>query len=186
MSPPRRGRRNLPLALVLGSLVLVWGCSFIDRSSRPDPAAEDHVRCGLDYRPEHRIGGGSDLVFRAWSSPYREEEFYMSLPDVTAHLLFAPGRHLSTDLHLEGADCPGAAWKKGFRLPLQPKLEKILVCRRRGTEAVSFRVETRWGSCTQEIPAGDLTPRPDRWIAWKLEHEGIDHPGLPRREGRLR
>lgn len=167
---PQGGGSWIPL---LGILCLAAGCSLVVPSSRPDPAVGDHVQCLLDYRPEPgrrerglpdpEATGGPDLAFLAWSSPYREEEFYMSLPDVATHLLFAPGRHLSAPLRVEGAECERTPWKKGARLALHPKPEKALICRRRGSEAVLFRAETKWGTCTVEIPDGDLTPRPE-WL----------------------
>ena len=163
----------------MAGLIVLGACSFVDKSSRPDASAEDNVRCVLDYRPELAEAGGPDLIFVAWSSPYREEEFMLSLPDVAIHSLFAPGRHLQTDLVLEGAECNRPLWKKGFRLPRIPNPEKLLSCRRRGSAAVSFSLETKWGKCDLEIPAGDLSPRPDPWLERWMEMKGLRRDSPP-------
>lgn len=137
---------------------LLSGCSLMDKKSRPDPAAEN-VFCTLEYRPLAAAAAGDDLLFLAWSSPYREESFNLSLPDVVLHRLAAPGRHLIQDARVEGATCSSRTWRKGFRLPTIPSSKKWILCRRQNLEPVLFEVETKWGVCRQRIPAGDRTPR---------------------------
>lgn len=125
--------------------------------SKPDPNA-DNVRCNLEYEPyaEDEAQAGYDLLFLALSSPYKEETYYMSLPDVVFHGMFAPGRHLTSDAIVTGAVCSRPPWKKGFRLPRSVSKHKWMLCRRNGDEAVTFHIETRWGSCSRHIAAGDM------------------------------
>lgn len=141
---------------VAGSLLL--GCSLVTKSSRPDPNAEN-VKCALEYQPAAGGDAGNDLLFLAWSSPYRAENFYMSLVDNLLHMAVAPGRHLKKDVRVEGAKCAGRSWGKGFRLPAIPSSKKWMLCRREALAPVLFEVETKWGVCSQRIPAGDTTPR---------------------------
>ncbi len=147
------------LSILVCSLLAGTGCSMLGSRSRPDPDAEN-VRCNLEYQPltQHAEQEGHDLLFLAISSPYREETFNMSLPDVMFHGMFAPGRHLSRDAIVTGAVCSGPPWKKGFRLPRSLSSHKWMLCRRNGNEAVMFQVETRWGSCSRHIAAGDMRP----------------------------
>ncbi len=165
-------KKTLPLILTIvtiGSLVLA-GCSLISPASRPDPAAEN-VRCLLEYQPVASGEKGPDLLFLAWSSPFKEETFYMSLPDGLFHSVFAPGRHLWKGLRVEGVGCSQPPWRKGAILPRRPGGGKFMVCTRQELDAVLFEVETKWGTCRAEIPANDRSPRPidaRRRELWKL------------------
>lgn len=145
------------VVLLVGSSLLP-GCSLVTKSSRPDPNAEN-VKCALEYQPAAGGDAGYDLLFLAWSSPYRAENFYMSLVDNLLHMVAAPGRHLKKDARVEGAKCAGPSWRKGFRLPATPSSKKWMLCRREGLEPVLFEVETKWGVCSKRIPAGDRSPR---------------------------
>lgn len=145
-------------AAVLLAVLALAGCSLAAKDSRPDPAAEN-VGCALEYQPVAGEADAHDLLFLAWSSPYRQEDFYMSLPDNLLHMVLAPGRHLAKDARVEGANCDRPTWKKGFRLPAAPSSEKWMLCKREGLDAVLFEVETKWGVCRQRIPPGDTSPR---------------------------
>lgn len=144
-------------AFLMVAVLVLSGCSLVTKDSRPDPTAEN-VRCALEYRPNSGEPS-NDLLFLAWSRPYRGENFYMSLPDNLLHMAAAPGRHLRKDARVEGATCTGRAWRRGFRLPGKPSSKKWLLCKRMGLEPVVFEVETKWGVCTQRIAAGDPAPR---------------------------
>lgn len=146
------------IALVVAGLLLA-SCSLLDKRTRPDKAVEN-VYCALEYQPS-AADSGPDLLFLAWSSPYRMERFYMSLPDNLLHMAFAPGRHLTMDARVEGATCTARPWRKRFRLPASPSEKRWLLCQRHGDEAVLFEVETKWGTCTRTLPQGDRTPRND-------------------------
>ena len=152
-------RGTVLVALVATSLLLS-GCSLIGQGARPDKTVQNHVRCALDYLPVTEGKSGHDLLFMAQSYPWRIEEFYMSLPDGLFHMAFAPGRHLTRDALVEGATCSTPSWKKGFRLPAHwAHSKKWLLCTRTALEAVLFEVQTKWGTCSQSIPSGDLTAR---------------------------
>lgn len=151
--------------LLIAFSLAFTGCSLAAKGSRPDSAVEN-VHCALEYQPSANgpsangppAGGGHDLLFLAWSYPYRGETFYQSPPDVFFHALFAPGRHLTADARVEGARCE-RIWGKGFRLPSRPSERRWLLCTRQGLEPVLFEVETTWGTCSERIPRGDVTPR---------------------------
>lgn len=138
---------------VAGCLVLslCLGCSFANKASRPTPGAARNLSCALEYRPDS-THDGPDILFTASADPWKGETFYMSLPDVLIHSVFAPGRHLTEPIRVQGAECESTPWRKGHRLP------DHLLCRREGLEAVAFSVETKWGRCDAEIAAGDTTP----------------------------
>lgn len=199
-----RSRRLLAFSVV--AAVPLAGCSLIGSKSRPDPEAEN-VRCDLEYAPAAEGEEASlDLIFRAWSAPWNEEAFYMSLPDVLLHSAFAPGRHLRADMLVEGATCTQRPWGEGFRLP-RGSSDKVLRCKRDGLDRVLFGVETKWGTCRQEIATGDGTPQrlgvesqstsapPDAVVFAtapgplpdepSLEDDGAETPGWGRRWQRL-
>lgn len=162
MPPPRaqrRGRRCHPLAPAALAL-LAAGCTL---ALRPTPGAPRNVFCALEYRPD-AASSRPDVLFLAGAWPYRTEEAYMSLPDGVVHGLFAPGRHLSRPVHLEGVTCEPPLWPKGHRLSQSLRLRRALVCRRNDLERLVIEVDTRWGSCRQEIPAGDARPRCRLWF----------------------
>lgn len=150
-------RRNYRLIVILCWGAALCGCSLMDPKSRPDPDAEN-VACVLEYQPAPGTDA-DDLLFLAMSSPYDEEQFNLSLPDVLIHKMFAPGRHLDKDARVEGATCSTRPWQKGFRLPTSAAGGKWMLCRRMGLEPVLFEVETKWGVCTRQIPEGDASPR---------------------------
>ena len=154
-------KKTLPLivTIVTFCFLVLAGCSLIDPGSRPDPTAEN-VYCLLEYQPLAPGEKGPDLLFLAWSSPFKAENFNMSLPDVLFHSTFAPGRHLWKGLLVEGASCSQRPWRKGAILPQYPGGGKFIVCTRQELEAVLFEVETKWGTCGAEIPADDRNPRP--------------------------
>lgn len=164
MPPPsarRRGQRLYPLALA-ALAVLAAGCTLASDSLRPTPGAQRNVFCALEYRPDP-ASSRPDVLFLAGAAPYKTEEAYMSLPDGVVHGVFAPGRHLSRPVHLEGVTCEPPLWPKGHRLSQSLKLRGALVCRRDDLERLVIEVSTRWGSCRQEIPAGDARPRCRLW-----------------------
>ncbi len=165
MPPPRaqrRGRRRLLLATATLAL-LTAGCSLASPSLRPTPGEHRNLFCTFEYRPDPGFAG-PDVLFMAAASPYKVEEVYMSPADVFVHGLFAPGRHLTRPLHLEGVTCETAPWPEGHRLAPYFKLRKALLCRRDGLERLVIEAETRWGSCRHEIPAGDARPRCKLWF----------------------
>jgi hypothetical protein len=88
----------------------------------------------------------------------------MSLPDVAFHALAALGRHLTAPVHLRGVRCEPPVWDKGHRLPGTLTPRHYLLCRREGIDRVEIEVETKWGSCRREIPAGDTAPRCREWF----------------------
>lgn len=149
--------------LIVAAMLLLAGCSLVDKSSRPTPGAPDNLVCALEYRPDPSHEG-PDVLFVAASYPYRGEEFYMSLPDVLLHAVFAPGRHLTEPVRVRGARCEPPFWEKGHRLPRSFAVkDHYLLCRRDGLSAVEIEVKTKWGSCVAEIPEGDAAPRCRRW-----------------------
>ncbi len=150
--------RYMTGVLLLAVSLPLLGCSLITKRSRPDASAEN-VKCALEYQPAAGGDSGYDLLFLAWSYPYRAENFYMSLPDNLLHMVFAPGRYLKKDARVEGAKCARPPWRKGFRLPWRPSSKKWMLCQREGLEPVLFEVETKWGVCRQRILAGDKSPR---------------------------
>ncbi len=129
------------------------GCSLIDPTARPEPNA-NHVHCILVYQPQ-ACDGQPDLRFIAVSSPYRHENFNLSLPDGLLHAVFAPGRHLIEDAVIEGAQCEGR-WNQGHRLPNRTsKDSNWLRCEREGLAAVLFSVKTQWGNCQATLSEGE-------------------------------
>jgi hypothetical protein len=156
--------RRLRWLVALASLAL-GGCTLVSSSARPTPGAARNVSCLLEYRPDPARPDGPDVLFLAGASPYALEEAYMSLPDMLLHMAFAPGRHLTEPVRLEGVRCEPPVWEAGHRLPLWQPLTQTqpLLCRREGLERVAIEVRTKWGSCRREIPAGDATPRCRAW-----------------------
>lgn len=153
---------SLRLSAGLAAVFVLAGCSLADKRSRPTPGSPDNVVCALEYRPDPSHEG-PDILFVAASHPYNEEEFYMSLPDVLLHAVFAPGRHLAEPVRVRGARCEPPVWEKGHRLPRNVVKDHYLLCRREGLEAVEIEVKTKWGSCGVEIPEGDGAPRCRQW-----------------------
>jgi hypothetical protein len=142
------------------------GCSLLFDAAGPTLGAPRNVFCALEYRPDPSRPGAPDLIFLAGGQPYRIEEFYMSLPDTLLHTVFAPGRSLAEPVQLQGVDCERPIWGAGHRLPGRLTPSHYLLCHREGLEPVEIVVRTKWGSCSQEIPAGDVTPRCRMWGRW--------------------
>lgn len=84
------------LSSVLSALVtlsLLAGCSLVGKRARPTAGDPRNLRCAMEYRPDSRHEG-ADILFAAWANPWKDETFYMNLPDALFHRVFAPGRHL--------------------------------------------------------------------------------------------
>lgn len=161
----RSGRAGAGLALLgFASLALACsGCSLIDPGSRPVMGQPRNLNCRVEYRPGPAgADDGFDLLLTATAQPYRTEEFYMSLPDVLFHGIFAPGRYLTRDAEVQGATCTAprsGGWSQGDRLPSRFRPRSGLRCVRHSDERVAFIVETKYARCEVEIPEGDRAPR---------------------------
>ncbi len=148
--------------------LLCTGCSLVAKSTRPVPGAQRNLYCSVEYRPG--AGEGPDLLFFASAVPYKVEEVYMSLPDVLVHQVFAPGRHLTQAVEVQGATCDrsrsGADWGAGFRVPMRFNPENGLRCTRTAGERVAFVAETRHGRCEVEISPGEMEPRCHHYLRY--------------------
>ncbi len=156
-------RRSQGSCFLLAAAVWCGGCSLWYESTRPEPGAPRNLFCWLEYRPLADGGPAPDLLFVAAARPYRWEEVYMNPLDGLLHTVVAPGRHLTRELVVEGATCRRRPWPRGHRLPERMRPRGGLVCTREGLAAVAFEAETRWGSCSQQIAAGDAQPRCREW-----------------------
>ena len=162
-SQPRLSPLTSSLATLLVLSAISFGCSFATKSTRPVPGEQRNLFCLIEYRPDPARPGAPDLLFLAAGNPYKTEEVALSLPDGLAHGLFAPGRHLSRAMEIEGATCEHP-WQKGHRLPSYLRVSKGLLCRRTNAEKVRLAVETKYGQCSIEIDLGDRTPRCRTWL----------------------
>lgn len=143
-------RKRWQTSLTIVGAIGLGGCSLF---SRPDVEQQQQVHCSLRYAPGGQID--HDLEFVAWTRPYNPDKFLLSPLDQLIHATIAPGRHLSSSLAVEGAECPTGNWPKGYRLPMFPAASSGLRCTRLSTSYVRFRVETKWGSCTASIAEGE-------------------------------
>lgn len=153
--------------LLLGGAV--GACSLLDPASRPKPGAPANLWCALEYRPAETLTGAAaeedptgqaraDLRFTAFARPYDSTTFMHSPLDLLIHGVFAPGRHLSEPLEVEGAVCEGV-WQAGKRVGQRVRASDDVFCRRQGREAVRIRAQTKHGVCEVVLPEGDLRPR---------------------------
>ena len=176
----RRSERDRPKTL--GALLLLtalcFGCSFVVKSTRPVPGTQRNLFCMIEYRPDPSRPTEPDIFFLAAANPYKTEEVAMSLPDGLAHSLFAPGRHLTRAIEIDGASCE-EPWPKGHRLPSTFRPRKGLLCQRTGEEEVRLAVETKYGQCSVEIAMGDRTPRCRDWLRHKAGLERLSRDVCP-------
>jgi len=90
-------------------------------------------------------GTDGDVYFTVWRILPPELSGPLLLP-LPLPRLFAP--KLRQDLEVDGADCEGSEWRKGMRV----KGSHTVRCRRRGTSAITLRLRTTKGDCTEFLP----------------------------------
>ncbi len=143
--------------VVLGAVwIPALGCSLFSASTRPEPGAQRNLFCDLEYRPDPGFDG-PDILFLAAAMPYKVEQVYMNPLEDFVHLVFAPGRHLSQPIAVEGAVCR-QPWQAGHTLPAAFTRRHYLLCKRTDGREVRLTVRTPFGVCTQTLAADDLRP----------------------------
>jgi len=148
------------------------------RAAAPRQLAEPWQRC-LDFEQRCRIGKPGGVLCRLiGTSGEADETVYFTVlhildPDQVQPLLlplplrryFAP--KLRHDLEIVGAECEGPQWLEGMRV----KGQHTLRCRRLGPGAVTFRLVTSKGECTETLP--ELGDPP-----WQETCSGVDRTPL--------